>query len=536
MTEKYAGDVTAAAGNALLLGPIVGHTDATSSRIWIQVEGALSDWRVDVDGREPVTFVSTESRTPEFGTAIATIEGLEADTLYTYTVRHGIGAPASTGSFRTMPADDSILPITFVTLSCNDDREPNAWQLLQEFIEAEKPRFLLMIGDQVYLDESDDANVWQLTFDSPRATRRQAMVQKYEKLWAVEPLATILRNIPSYMTWDDHDIRDGWGSFAGDSPTLAAASDEAAAIVAKYRAYFEDAYDVYYHFQTCRNPRGDVGIESKATPFSFRCGRLQVIVPDGRTDRDFARPANAILGDAQWRWLEVEAAAIAPDIDAIAVATSVPIVDLDPDGQVHRFFRERTDDVDLLRKGDEEGLFKLLAKSDSPLAALPSLIAAATFDREYRVAKALGFRVGDLDDVRDKWSYGPNNAEQERLLRLFSKATNRKDQPRRALSFYGGDIHVGAIFTVEMQDEGTSFECVVSSGIAKSAPIPEVHGVLVDSSFDVAPGIHAELQSVVNAVNFGTTTASFGYGAAPAMVSRIVKGDDPSLQDQIPPA
>jgi len=32
----------------------------------------------------------------------------------------------------------------------------------------------------------------------------------------------VLANVPTYMVWDDHDIRDGWGSSAGDSPTLAA--------------------------------------------------------------------------------------------------------------------------------------------------------------------------------------------------------------------------------------------------------------------------------------------------------------------------
>ncbi len=524
--------------NKLLLGPIVGHTDAASSRVWIQASGPASEWRLEVTGQPGVTFEPTESGEREFGTAMAIIAGLAADTLYAYEVRCGNAPPATRGSFRTMPQDDSPAPINFATFSCNDDREPNAWQRLQQYISEEDPRFLLMIGDQVYMDESDDNNVWQLTFDSPSEIRRLAMVQKYEKLWATEPVATILRNIPTYMTWDDHDIRDGWGSFAGDSATLAAESGEAGRIHAKYQAFFEDARDVYYHFQACRNPLVQIGGQSLATPYSFRSGRLLVVMPDGRTDRDFARPANAILGEAQWGWLEALVANIDPSVEAIAVANSVPIVDLDPNGEVHRLFKDRTDDVDLMRKGDEEGLFKLLTKTDNLVVALPSLLAGATLDRNFRVAKVLGFRVGDLDDVRDKWSYGPNNAEQERLLRLFAKAssTGREAATRRALSFYGGDIHVGAIFKIEMKDEGVSFDCVVSSGIAKSAPIPEVKGVLVDSSFDVVPGIHAELQLVVKAVNFAATTISFVQGGRASITSRIIRGQEPSSANLGKPA
>ena len=57
-----------------------------------------------------------------------------------------------------------------------------------------------------------------------------------------------------YMVWDDHDIRDGWGSLAADSPTMAAQHPRGAPIFRKCTAYFEDARDVYWHFQGCRNP------------------------------------------------------------------------------------------------------------------------------------------------------------------------------------------------------------------------------------------------------------------------------------------
>jgi hypothetical protein len=55
---------------------------------------------------------------------------------------------------------------------------------------------------------------------------------------------------------------------------------------------------------------------------------------------------------------------------------------------------------------------------------------------------------------------------------------------------------------------------VVTSGIAKTAPIPEVIGVLIDRDFDASERYHVHLNEVINAVNFATTTVSFDSGRA----------------------
>jgi phosphodiesterase/alkaline phosphatase D-like protein len=511
--------------NPLRLGPIVGHTDSRSSRIWIQVEGTVEDWRLVVDGFAPVPFVATDPLN-EFGTGIAVIDGLAADTTYTYGVEQ-YEVWLAGGSFRTMPSDDSEAAVDFVTLSCDDDREPNAWERLRERVEQQPPRFILMVGDQTYADEGDE-DLWKLHLDSPPLERRQALMRKYEKLWEHEPIRTIMANVPCYMTWDDHDIRDGWGSFAADSPTLAAQYPQAKPIVERYRAYFNDAADVYFHFQACRNP-GEALEASKARPFAFRCGRLLVVVLDSRSERDFARPECPVSGPEQWRWLETLVASIPADVDAIAVATAVPVVDLDPEGKAHRFFAGRTDDIDLLIEGDQDGLDELLYRRDNPLAGFASLIAGLTVDSDFKVAKALGFRVSDLDDMRDKWSYESNREEQRRLLLTFARACveGRPEGKPRSLVYLGGDIHVGAVFNVGFSEPAQRAQCVVTSGIAKNAPIPEVRGVLVDEDFEVTPGVHASLETLVNRVNFAETRIVFGAGVA-SIANTIVtpEGDE----------
>src|SRR5215471_3771973 len=45
------------------------------------------------------------------------------------------------------------------------------WAQMAKFIKESQPSFLLMMGDQVYIDE-DDPNIFELHYDSDSATRR----------------------------------------------------------------------------------------------------------------------------------------------------------------------------------------------------------------------------------------------------------------------------------------------------------------------------------------------------------------------------
>jgi hypothetical protein len=130
----------------LQLGPIVGHTDTQSTRIWIRVfdDPALYELRVTGVGRVP--FISTESAL-EFGTAIAVMSGLRSDWRYHYQVlRRGRNVPGARGSFRTMPPDNSMAEIQFAFVSCNHQKNEGSWAQLRTFIEDSQPRFLLMMA------------------------------------------------------------------------------------------------------------------------------------------------------------------------------------------------------------------------------------------------------------------------------------------------------------------------------------------------------------------------------------------------------
>ena len=169
------------------------------------------------------------------------------------------------------------------------------------------------------------------------------------------------------MMWDDHDIRDGWGSRASDSLTLALKYRRGQAIFAKNNAYFEDARDVYWHFQGCHNPMptGDPSLpnyisgpppagQRRAMPFVFRCGRLVVLVLDARGDRDVFRKDYPILGAEQWTFIDKVFANLAEDVEALAVMTPTPIASMDPNGQTQKLLGDRTDDVVAFSRGRPE--------------------------------------------------------------------------------------------------------------------------------------------------------------------------------------
>ncbi|HEX7787264.1 MAG TPA: hypothetical protein VF653_13680, partial [Methylomirabilota bacterium] len=97
-----------ARGSRLTLGPIVGHTDHSSTRIWIQGDAAAEEYTLRVPGRGVFPFVSTES-SPEFGTAIAVADGLRPEHRYRYHVLwRGHFVQGGYGTFRTMPPPGSM--------------------------------------------------------------------------------------------------------------------------------------------------------------------------------------------------------------------------------------------------------------------------------------------------------------------------------------------------------------------------------------------------------------------------------------------
>jgi hypothetical protein len=218
----------------------------------------------------------------------------------------------------------------------------------------------------------------------------------------------------------------------------------------------------------------------------------------------------------------------------------VPIVTHSPQGQVQTFLGNRTDDVELFRRGDEQGLLALMgAGTWSPeadgapeeamvmVAGKPAAdIAGALISghaAEFGQSPDLGgVRLGDIDDVRDQWCHAYSRAEQVALIRWAGEArlVNRLPGRPRSVLFLGGDLHAGGIFELASAHPAFRAPCLFASGISRNSPALAL-GVTVDEDFEVAPGISAKLHKVVTGYNFGVVQV-VPTGATPALHPTLV--------------
>ena len=492
--------------NRLRLGPIVGHTDDTSARIWVRVFDDPNRYSLRIRGVGVARFVSTEQVT-EFGTALAFSNGLRPDWRYRYEVlRDGRFVSGASGTFRTMPQPNSLADVLFVTASCNRLNSDGAWSALSEFIENAQPRFLLLTGDQVYLDD-DNPNLFKEHLDSSAKVRRKAFAERYQQCWSRDAVRRVLARIPTYMMWDDHEIRDGWGSGPGDSDTLAMRFPQGANIHAQFTEVFEDARDVYWHFQRCHAPnppppplRGS----KRAMPFAFRCGRLVVVMTDPRGDRDMWRDNQPVLGAEQWAFIDSVVDGLAPEVEQLVMVTASPIASMDPNGQSQRLIGRRTDDIDLFRRGDRDGLLNL--PSDESLPALTQAILGSNLSaitgRPFNMGS---FKLSKILDARDQWGHSLNRTEQLRLIRRVGEArvSNRIASNPRSVLFVSGDIHVGALFEITSAEPMYRAMSLTSSGISNSVSERILLSTLVDENFKVGPGVRSRLIDLATDFNFG---------------------------------
>lgn len=498
-----------------MLGPIVGHTTDTTTRIWIAADSGPHC--LELEDGPTVLFQSTETGVPEFGTAIADATGLTPDTRYRYTVRAPDGAVAAQGSLCTFPPPWDRTDLLFASASCDslqvagDRSNPGAWSLLAERVHRGDLRFLVLLGDQVYMDEVE--NLWHLPLDIDRHERRRRMAEVYHRFWSRAPVAEILANVPTYMMWDDHEIRNGWGSDPGDSPTLARRYPSGRPISARYEAFFEDARQVYWHFQHVRNP-ANPGIDGaafltlgtrRAMPFVFAFGATTFLVLDNRGARDVWRRRLPVLGAEQWTALHRILKGLDAKMDSLVVVVPLPVVSMPNRGIVQVMYGRRKDDVRLFRQGQSAKL-KVFPERGEPTSGASNLLVylRAVVDIAGAVLFGLGgtgrFHLKDLTDVRDNWANHLVRRERDALLRAVLRVRRRG----RAVSFIGGDLHVGARMDI-VERSGNRVPTLITSGIGQApAAGPVVHTVL-GRHFRIARGLRARLVEHCVAHNFGLT-------------------------------
>lgn len=343
----------------LVVGPLLRHVDDSSATVWVETTGPCE-----------VTVLGTTMRTFEIcghHYALVTLTGLEPDTSREYDVRlddrpvwpePGSRFPAS--RIRTLPREDDRLRLVFG--SC---RKPHGHgslgvdalvcyaERMGELPEADWPQALLLLGDQVYADETtEDTRRWLATrrdLREPPGTEVanfDEYAHLYHEAWSEPPVRWLMSTVPVSMIFDDHDVRDDWNT----SDVWREQMRQQPWWSDRLRGAFM-SYWVYQHLgnlgpdELDEDPtvgavlgqpgdRADVlrkladvadnelnGAKDIRWSYRRQFGRTRLLVIDTRAGRILADGARSMLDEDEFRWIEDNATG---DHDHLLIGTSLP--------------------------------------------------------------------------------------------------------------------------------------------------------------------------------------------------------------------
>jgi len=256
-------------------GPMVGDVTHQSAKFWVRTSHAAAV-NVHVWKKEPrkrKEWTSRPTREQDDYTAVVKVVGLEPDTDYRYSVlvvNTGDQVDLKGGTFRTAPEPGKPVKFTLAFGGGAGFVPPN--ERMWTTILDKKPRLLVMLGDNVYIDQPTSQHQNRYTY-----YRRQSRPE-WRKLVA---------NTPTYSIWDDHDFgkNDCSGGPAIDDPPWK---------LPVWRIFT----------QNWVNPAYGGGPEQPGCWYKFSLGDVDFIMLDCRYYRTGGgREDGTMLGPVQKAWL-----------------------------------------------------------------------------------------------------------------------------------------------------------------------------------------------------------------------------------------
>ena len=130
----------------------------------------------------------------------------------------------------------------------------------------DRPRFVLMVGDQIYAD------LFNKVIPFGRADTYREFRDRYLTAFGSPNIRRLMQRLPTYMILDDHEIEDNW-------------SQDRLRRSARYQL-FTIAVDAYLSYQWSHGPR----TWGRRLYYRFDCGGLPFFVLDTRTQRFIEGP------------------------------------------------------------------------------------------------------------------------------------------------------------------------------------------------------------------------------------------------------
>lgn len=187
----------------------------------------------------------------------------------------------SVAVFRTFPALNSTpaQSLTFLLGSCHHPLSDSIFVPMDQQVcdagDADRPRFVLMVGDQIYADECGWFSGWLpdwfpdwLHF-CERAETYEEFQERYRTAFGSRYMRQLLRHVPTYMILDDHEIEDNWSPEHGKGDL------------------FDNAIEAYENYQWSHGPCtfNDDKDDDKKFYYTFDAAGYPFFVLDTRTKR-----------------------------------------------------------------------------------------------------------------------------------------------------------------------------------------------------------------------------------------------------------
>ncbi|MFE4381094.1 alkaline phosphatase D family protein [Streptomyces cyaneofuscatus] len=359
----------------LRLGPLLRYVDwesGSAATVWVEVSRPCT---VEVRCTDGASGVSPTFAVGGHHYALVVVEGLTPGTTTAYEVL--------IGERRVWPPEDSRLPPSTISTppvgaaaaegpgvrvsfgSCrwaaapgdgNDPVGPDALVTLAAHLAAdpaaERPDVLLLLGDQVYADETSAATRRRL------ATRRDlreppgAEVADYEEYtclydesWRDPEVRWLLSTVPSCMIFDDHDVIDDWNTSAAWQEEIRATAWWHERIVSGLMSYWvyqhlgnlspaELAADPVYAAvralpdgtETLRRFAAETDADPARTRWSYQriFGRVQLLMVDTRAARVLDEGRRAMLDESEARWVRDRVLEDPAAYDHLLIGSSLP--------------------------------------------------------------------------------------------------------------------------------------------------------------------------------------------------------------------
>jgi len=348
----------------LCLGPALRHVGQHDATIWVETDRSCV---VEILGRREQTWCVSGHHY-----ALVLLDGLPSGQSISYDVRldgHVVWpAPEDQRPgprIRTI-SDTASAPIRIAFGSCryarsaavadDDHFEPDALMVLARQLagqdEADWPHAVLMLGDQVYADETSDETQARIRRRRDITTGPREQVADFEEYtwlydesWSDPDVRWLMSVLPSSMIFDDHDVCDDWNTSRAWRHDMQATDWWAERIIGGLSSYW-----VYQHlgnlspeglaedtlFQQVRKCGRDAepllrafaqhadaeADGAKGTRWSYRrdFGPIRLLMIDSRCGR-ILDGERSMIGAGELDWISEQADG---DYDHLLIGTSLP--------------------------------------------------------------------------------------------------------------------------------------------------------------------------------------------------------------------